>query len=241
MPSWYSLLVIAIGCAVLLLQITLIRRTRESKELVNLHRELDTAHQTIAELQAKLVTIEDRQPRLKAEAIVVRRKLAYEQHPHVSTRGGLGSFALLRITNDPESKSRHAVAGELRAKIAYYDTTNKEVFPSIDGTWGSPDHEHHYGSIGDFYAAVSILRPQESTYLGIALRYPWGPPSECYAFNGFSRKHPDWLHPEWRLSGETIYVKVLIVGHGIKETYTYKMKNCGPADGLQLEEVSSPS
>src|SRR5919108_5142239 len=59
MPSWYSLLVIAIGCAVLLLQITLIRRTRESKELVNLHRELDTAHQTIAELQAKLVTIED--------------------------------------------------------------------------------------------------------------------------------------------------------------------------------------
>jgi hypothetical protein len=148
---------------------------------------------------------------------------------------------LLRITNDPESKNSRAIASNLRARISYCDEQWRELFPSIAGAWGDPDHTQRNGIIGNFYNDLSpVLKPLEFIHLGIALSYPRGDPLESYAFNGESRRYPNWRHPEQRLYGDTIHIKVTVNGDHLRETYYYVLKNLGTTEGLRLEPVSPP-
>jgi hypothetical protein len=250
---WFTT-VAAVGMAGLLGVIirTVGQRKQEAKQFEAVTEELHAARRTIGDLQARLSAIEDQRPRLKAKPILVQRKLTRKQHmfvgpkngriKYISYHGGLGSFALLQITNDPESKNSHAIAKDLRAKLTYYDDNWKAPLLSIDGAWISPNHKSDPEAIGDIYTGHSvILKPLESVHLCVALKYTWDDPSECHALNGDSRQWADWRHKEYRLYGKSINVKVIIGGHGIRETYHYILKNRGAEDGLLLEPTSPPT
>lgn len=259
MPSWYYFSVIVLGCMVLILQVLVIRafyqlRKMRSPDLtiepqrVVPAEELEVLHQTVAELQAELAKTQDTQPRLTAKPEIIRRTIDHARQPGSTFageriknyKGGRGFFALLRITNEPESLNRLALAKDVYTTISYCDEHWNEIpaFPEMKGAWVYPNHDSERGVIGHIYNEHTrvVLKPQDWIHIGIALRYPWGDQDQCYVLNSLSLQASDWLHRELYLPSKTTYIKVTVGCHGFREIHRYVLKNCGAEEGLVLEE-----
>jgi hypothetical protein len=150
-------------------------------------------------------------PRLVMTPLTISRRIPFDLQPPVSTEVSpdqetLSYFALLKVTNEPESLNTEAIAHDLYASIYFYTPDWKRVLLSPDCVWvslthtsGDPDH------IGDLSAYVDSIPPYTTgRYLGIAIAESHFPVGEekggasmhCTALTPTSRLYERWINTE---------------------------------------------
>lgn len=224
------------------------KKLEQGELLLPSHREaIESAHQTILNLQKglataenKLAAIEDERPLLKTEPYSIQRKTGhhYYRGPH-NPRDIIGEFALLRVTNEPTTLNSNAIAYQIYAKVSYCDEQWKELFHSVQGAWLSLFQSPGSSTIGPPKNKPDSLDPHASTYLGIGLRYQRSE-SALHALSASSENFPNWFDPDLALARETTYIKVTLGCHGFQEDYYFLLKNCGPEKRLLLEPTTPP-
>lgn len=219
------------------------QREQQTKKLETMALERQATQHTIEELQAKVAAFEDVQPRLIHEPIIISRTITSSQQPRYLSVGGGGRvpqpyhynacdsvfFALLRITNVPESMNSEAIAWKIYADVTYCDSQGKQLFPSVSGVWVEPDHGTELRAIGYISSDRPSLKPNEKTYLGLTIGYFLdGGQVQYGALTASSPAHRDWLHPETLLSsgvsGSAVNIKVTIRGNGFRTTSYYVLE-----------------
>ena len=192
--------------------------------------------------KSELETLKSVQPNLVARPLCLfreplRKTVPPQPHP--------GSFALLRITNEPINRNSEATARRLYAHISYCDEQWNNILPLSQALWvdfGEPHNASRDHTIDPVvYSNIDLSPYRSEIHLCLALRYPWEDVPLYYALNSLSNNYPDWLHKDFEISRETTYIKVILGCNLFQTTLYYTLKDLGLEKGLQLEPTPSPT
>lgn len=207
-------------------------------------KQREALRHTITELQGRLAVFEGTEPHFVVECFSEVRALP---QPMTDENGYTTSaLALLRVTNEPKSLNKDAHAQNVYAWISYYDSQWNKLFPEVPGVWISLGYDGTIRSIHKLYETIPVLKPQEWQYLGVAIGdVILGKEHMSYAaFTISSHEWEGWLQPSYLFKAtlnNTVNIRVTIGCHGLKETYYFVLKNCGPNEGLRLERTHPPA